>query len=115
MYEISFIKITQTHRKILARLDGIDENLARLEGMVHQLMQIVTKGATKVMASLDALTAQVTKNTDVEASAIVLIKNIAAALEAAKTDPVAIAALAAQLDTSATALAEAIVANTPAA
>lgn len=67
------------------------------------------------MANLDALTAQVKANTDVEASAVVLIQGIAAQLAAAATDPVAVAALAAQLKGSADALSAAIVANTPAA
>jgi hypothetical protein len=68
-----------------------------------------------IMADLAALTTQVTANTDAEASAIQLITNIAAALKAAGTDPVAIAALATQLETSRAALAAAVVANTPAA
>jgi hypothetical protein len=67
------------------------------------------------MASLDVLTAQVTANTDVEASAIQLLTNLSAALVAAKNDPVAVQALADQLKTSGDKLAAAIVANTPAA
>jgi hypothetical protein len=66
------------------------------------------------MASLDVLTAQVTANTDVEASAIQLLTNLSAALVAAKNDPVAVQALADQLKTSGDKLAAAIVANTPA-
>jgi hypothetical protein len=67
------------------------------------------------MSSLDVLTAQVTANTDVEASAIQLLNNLSAALVAAKNDPVAIQALADQLKTSGDKLAAAVVANTPAA
>ena len=67
------------------------------------------------MASLDVLTAQVTANTDVEASAIQLLTNLSAALVAAKNDPVAVQALADQLKTSGDKLAAAVVANTPAA
>jgi len=66
------------------------------------------------MASLDVLTAQVTANTDVEASAIQLLTNLSAALVAAKNDPVAVQALADQLKTSGDKLAAAVVANTPA-
>jgi hypothetical protein len=66
------------------------------------------------MASLDTLTAQVKANTDVEASAVLLIQGLAAKLEALKTDPVAIQALADELKTSAGTLADAEVANTPA-
>ena len=66
-------------------------------------------------ADLSVLTAQVTANTDVEASAVQLLVNIAAQLVAAKTDPVKVQALADQLKTSSDALAAAVVANTPAA
>jgi hypothetical protein len=67
------------------------------------------------MADLSVLTAQVTANEDVEASAIQLLSNLSAALVAAKNDPVAIQALADSLKTSGDKLAAAIVANTPAA
>ena len=66
------------------------------------------------MADLTVLTAQVTANSDVEASAIQLLNNLAALVIAAKTDPVAIQALADQLKASGDSLAAAIVANTPA-
>jgi len=66
---------------------------------------------------LDALTAQVTKNTDVEASAVVLIQGIAQKLAdaIASGDPAKLTALQGQLSTSADALAAAVAANTPAA
>ena len=63
---------------------------------------------------LDALTAQVTANTDTEASAIVLLQNLHDLLIAAGTDPAKLTALADTLKTSKEALAAAIVANTPA-
>ena len=62
----------------------------------------------------DNLVAQVTANTDAEASAIVLIQGIAAQLSGNPT-PAQVSALAAQLKTSADALGAAVVANTPAA
>ena len=65
-------------------------------------------------AELDALTAQVTENESLEQSAITLIQGIAAQLAAAKDDPVKIQALADSLHTSASALADAITANTKA-
>ena len=73
------------------------------------------KGQQTIMADLTALTAQVTQNTTVEGSAIQLIQNIAAQLAASSSDQAAVDALAAKLNTSATALAAAITANTPAA
>jgi len=66
------------------------------------------------MASLADLEIQVQANAQVEASAIVLIQGIAAALEEAKTDPVKIQELADELKASADNLSAAIVANTPA-
>lgn len=63
---------------------------------------------------LDALTAQVTANTDAEASAIQLLTNLHDLLVAAGTDPAKLTALTTQLQTSKEALAAAIVANTPA-
>lgn len=63
-------------------------------------------------ADLTALTAQVTANTDVEASAVILINGLAAQLVAAKNDPVAIQALADKLKASADSLAAAVTANT---
>lgn len=64
---------------------------------------------------LDNLTAQVKANTKVEASAVVLLKGLAAQIEAIKTDPVALQGLSDSLKASADQLAEAVVANTPAA
>lgn len=67
------------------------------------------------MAAIDDLTAQVAQNTTVIGSALTLIQGFAAELAAAGTDPVALAALQAQLNSSDTALAAAVAANTPAA
>ncbi len=67
------------------------------------------------MAAIDDLTAQVAQNTTVEASAVTLIEGLAAQIAAAGTDPTKLAALTTSLNTSATALAAAITANTPAA
>ena len=69
-------------------------------------------------AQLDALTAQVTQNTTVEASAVTLINGIAAQISSAVAaaqagDATALATLATELQTSATALAAAVAANTP--
>ncbi len=64
---------------------------------------------------LDTLTAQVTANTTVEGSAIVLIQGLASQIAAAGTDPAKLSALSASLKVSADALAAAITANTPAA
>lgn len=64
---------------------------------------------------LDTLTAEVTANTDAEASAVVLLQKLHDLLVAAGTDPAKLQALTDQLSASKDALAAAIVANTPAA
>ena len=67
------------------------------------------------MADLTALTAEVARNTDVDLSAIALLNGLAAQIEALKTDPVALQALADTMKGSSDALAAAVVQNTPAA
>jgi hypothetical protein len=62
----------------------------------------------------DALTAQVTSNDTVEGSAVQLLQNISALLANDPT-PAQVTALSVSLSASATALAAAIVANTPSA
>ncbi len=68
------------------------------------------------MASqLDVLQAAVTRNTDVDSSAVQLLQGLSAQLAAMKNDPVAIQALADSMNSSSDALAAAVIANTPAA
>jgi len=67
------------------------------------------------MADLTALTAEVARNTEVDSSAIALLNGLAAQIEALKTDPVALQALADTMRGSSDSLAAAVVANTPAA
>lgn len=94
-----------------AKLDKITNMLSALvQGLGRIEQQEII-----VMADLKSLSAQVKANTDVEASAVVLIQGIAAQLEAAKNDPVALQALSDSLKSSADALAAAVTANTPAA
>lgn len=62
---------------------------------------------------LDALATQVQKNTDVEASAVTVLNQLKALLDAAGTDPVKLKALSDQLGGSADALAAAIANDTP--
>ncbi len=66
------------------------------------------------MKELDDLTVQVKANTDAEASAVLLLGKLSDLIKAAGTDPAKLAALTADLDASKTALAAAVVANTPA-
>ncbi len=88
--------------------------IARLDAALAA--QEIEQTETKIMTKeLTDLTAQVKANTDLEASAVQLIQGLAAQIAAAANDPAAIAALSAQLNASATTLAGAISASTPAA
>ena len=64
---------------------------------------------------LTAIETAVTNETTVEQSAIVLLQGLSAQLASLKNDPAAIQALADQINKNAQALADAVVANTPAA
>lgn len=82
---------------------------------ILDLLGAIQRKEVAMNAQLDALTVQVKANTDVEASAVVLLKGLAAQIETAKTDPVALQALSDSLKLSADDLAAAVIANTPAA
>jgi peptidoglycan hydrolase CwlO-like protein len=86
----------------------------KLDNVLALLQTLVTQGVT-MSKELDDLTAQVAANTNLEQSAVTMIQGLAAQIAAAKNDPAAIQALSDQLNTSATALTNAITANTPAA
>lgn len=64
---------------------------------------------------LTALTAEVTRDRDVNSSASTLITQLAAQFEAVKGDPAAVQALVDQLRSQNDSLASAVAANTPAA
>jgi cell division septum initiation protein DivIVA len=96
--------MNQTQKIILKKLD-----------LIIFLLKTILRKEQSMSAELDALSAQVQENTDLEASAITLIQGIAEQLEAAKEDPAKVQALAESLKASAANLSAAIVANTPAA
>lgn len=62
---------------------------------------------------VDDLTAEVAKVKDVNVKAVALLSNLVTKLNDAKTDPVAIEALIADLDTSTKALADEVAKDTP--
>lgn len=66
-------------------------------------------------ANLDRLIAAVDRDTTVNQSAITLLADLAQRLRDAAADPAAVIALADQLDANQQALADAVVAHTPAA
>ena len=88
---------------------------SEIQAQLTELKNLIIGGITKMTAELDALTAEVAAETAVETSAIALIQGLAAKITAAGTDPIALAALTAQMTTSSAALAAAVAANTPAA
>lgn len=85
-----------------------------LEWIEAALRQLLRQG-DQTVADLTRLTQEVTEISDASQAAITLLSNLAEQLREAAADPAAIAALADQLDASGTALAAAVVANTPAA
>lgn len=85
--------------------------LARIEKL---LAQVLSKEQT-IMTDLASITQAVQDNDNAEQAAITLLGNLHDLLTAAGTDPVALQALADDLNTHKDALAAAVVANTPAA
>lgn len=80
------------------------------EGLI---LAAINELGTILMSELSDLQAEVAKAVTIEASAIVLIQGLKAALDAAGTDPVALKKLSDSLGAEDTALAAAIVAGTP--
>lgn len=87
------------------------DRLTRIESIVTSLVQ---QGAT-IMVDLTRITQEVHETTDAEESAIVLLGRLSDLLKQNAADPVAINALADDLQAKKTALAASIVANTPSA
>jgi hypothetical protein len=84
----------------------------RIEAKLDLVLQRQEAQMSAFSDAFDALTAQVTANTTVEASAVTLIQGLAAQIGQAAGDPAAVQALSDKLKTSADALASAITANT---
>ncbi len=100
------------------RLRRIDRTLVTIVAKLDAALaaqKIEQTEMTKMTKELSDLIAQVKATTDLEASAVVAFQGLADQIAALKDDPAAIADLAVQLKTSATALGAAIPANTPAA
>ena len=98
-------------QKLNDKLDSILILFTRIESS----LAVLTMKQEQVMADLTALTAEVERNTSVDQSAIALLTGLAAQIEALKTDPVALQALADTMRGSSDELAAAVAANTPAA
>jgi chromosome segregation ATPase len=95
--------------EVLERLKRLE---SKLDAALAALVEL-SQGEAIMSAELDALTAQVKQNTDLEASAVTLIQGLAAQIQAARDDPAKLDALTAELRQKADALADAITTNTP--
>lgn len=94
------------------------ETLGKLDAKLSTLLVTsasVSREVHHMSAELDALTTTVNDTKTVEDSAIVLLTNLSGLITAAKDDPAALTALAADLKAKSDQLAAAVVANTPAA
>lgn len=94
---------------VFVHLDN--HQLDRIEAGISTL---INQGAT-MSAELDALQAEVERNTTVDGSVQTLLTGLSAQIAALKNDPVKLQALADQLKASNDATAAAVVANTPVA
>jgi ABC-type transporter Mla MlaB component len=98
----------------LALNNKLDAILILLSGLASNIAALTLK-QEQAMTDLTALTVEVARNTEVDTSAIALLTGLAAQIEALKTDPAALQALADTMRGSSDALAAAVLANTPAA
>jgi ATP/maltotriose-dependent transcriptional regulator MalT len=106
---------TDTLARGLEILESIPRLLSRFEQKLDAVAVTVSQTRSDIMANVADLRAQVAANTQVVQSALTLVQGLVAQLEAAKTDPVALDQVIADLKASDTALAAAVAANTPAA
>lgn len=98
------------------QLDRIEHNQVVMDRKLNAILvglNIIFKQEQGMTQQLNDLEAQVTENTSVEQSALVLIQGLHDKLEAALEDPAKLTALKDELKASATALAAAVAANTP--
>ena len=122
-YSDAFVRYYQTQPQYL--LAGIAEKLDAIQLQNTQILAALNalKGETNtIMVDLTNLTAQVTNEVTVEQSAITLINGLAAQIQqlaqGTSNDPAvqtSLNNLATEIQNSATALAQAVTANTPAA
>lgn len=80
--------------------------------MLRKFLQFLIFGRSDLMSKFDVLTEEVAALTDVVASAVAVIDNLATQIEDAKDDPEEIAAIVADLRAQKDSLAAAVAANT---
>lgn len=91
------------------------ERLSRKLDRVLHLLHHLTKGQIIMSLELDTLEQKIAPLGSAVDSAVVLLDELAAIIRAAANDPARILAVADELELKTTALADAVVANTPAA
>jgi hypothetical protein len=89
-------------------LPEVDRKLNIVIGRLNSMEKLMSA----LTDAVDALAAEVEKNTQVDQSAIVLIQGLADQIAAVATDPAKVTELAAKLKASTDALAAAVAANT---
>lgn len=103
------------HEKIVRH--HVDVHIHSTGGDVSELkslLQLVLGKVNAMSVELDNLETEVSETRTVVDSAIVLLRGLKAALDAAGADPAKLAALSASLDSQQQDLAAAVAANTPA-
>ena len=83
----------------------------RLSQQLDAISRQIKETETKIMSAIDDLAASVAAEDTVIASAITLLQGLSAALAAAGTDPVKLAALKSDVDAQTATLAAAVAAN----
>jgi len=91
----------------------VDEILALLRELQPRLAGLEAKGV-EIMADLTEITAATQANTDAAAAAVDLLNRLADLVDAAASDPAALAALTADIRANSKSLGDAVTANTPA-
>lgn len=102
-------------RDLMQTLELILANQARLGRNLNFMFRALSKGQTMAQADIDRLKTAATKNSDAVASATGLLQSLAQLIRDNADDPVELQAIATQIEGSAQALADAVVAGTPAA
>lgn len=96
------------------RFNVLETQIAALHNLVATNFLILNKKVDQIMSALTDLQASVAAEDTVIASVVTLLQGLSAALAAAGTDPAALAALKADIDTQTQTMAAAVTANTPA-
>lgn len=103
--------IVEVDAELEKRLDRFEAQLTAINKKLNSLSKI----EVIMSQSLDDLKAQVAQNTNLEMSAIILIRGLAQQIADAAGDPAALAQLSSDLKASADSLSAAVIENTPAA